>query len=479
MGLYSKKNQRKPREAYQNNGMSTVPYAMQAIKPSATIPYAKQAIKPSATASYANQFDLPAKTGKNNEKMFYTEPENSGIIGKKTIGDYDTEIAGFDNKIAKLMKQQYNHMLGGETDKMKAITPWIKALEDKRDTVKLGKAGALGIGKWDSKSLLGQVKGTLIRSTPAAKSRADVSLSGGEDLSKLNSDDGELLDQLQQELKMRRTFVDNYSTLMDASPYGPNHDLYQCGLNRNLEKISEIEKEISTIGESEFEFQMTKLKDQLKIAQQFVNGYAVQLDTYRGVLDDYSVRMFEGALDGFNRNTDKVDVLKKRIKALNINREVFIEAGILGGKIYYLDEDELNTVKSNTESAVRLLLQKNAKISKEEIGHNIFAFSDKVRSGQPWDYKLPDNRENNQLLAPIASKEYVYYNGYVMDWEQFGNFHYGYTGAAAGYDILKLKLGSLTAAKFNLDENEKVDQCWIYLGYMAYENDKNEGKLDF
>ncbi|MGI5849669.1 MAG: hypothetical protein ACOX8Q_06360, partial [Christensenellales bacterium] len=94
MALYSKKNQKKPREAYQNNGMSTVPYAMQAIKPSATVPY-------------ANQFDLPAKIGKNNEKMFYTEPENSGIIGKKTIGDYDTEIAGFDNKIAKLMKQQY------------------------------------------------------------------------------------------------------------------------------------------------------------------------------------------------------------------------------------------------------------------------------------------------------------------------------------------------------------------------------------
>ncbi|MGI5850455.1 MAG: hypothetical protein ACOX8Q_10410, partial [Christensenellales bacterium] len=238
MALYSKKNQKKPREAYQNNGMSTVPYAMQAIKPSATVPYAKQAIKPSATAPYANQFDLPAKIGKNNEKMFYTEPENSGIIGKKTIGDYDTEIAGFDNKIAKLMKQQYNHMLSGETDKMKAITPWIQALEDKRDTVKLGKAGALGIGKWDSKSLLGQDEGTSIHSTSAARSRADVSLSEGEDLDFISDEEyNKEMARLEKEKSMRVRLADGYDRMLAGMPLiDENYDYIMGGYSRNIDK---------------------------------------------------------------------------------------------------------------------------------------------------------------------------------------------------------------------------------------------------
>ena len=45
-----------------------------------------------------------------------------------------------------------------------------------------------------------------------------------------------------------------------------------------------------------------------------------------------------------------------------------------------------------------------------------------------WNYKRPKIREQVENLKKIASCRYIYVNGNVMTWEEFGNYHYGYVG---------------------------------------------------
>lgn len=126
------------------------------------------------------------------------------------------------------------------------------------------------------------------------------------------------------------------------------------------------------------------------------------------------------------------------------------------------DVDEL---QKKTEPELKRLLEKNAKISRRG---NIFEFKERVESKGVWDYKLPIIREKESLLKHIKNEEYVYFNGYVMTWEEFGNYHYGYVGAARGMGISLLIVGSLHAAKYDLDYNEQRDQEWVSMGHDDY-----------
>ena len=55
--------------------------------------------------------------------------------------------------------------------------------------------------------------------------------------------------------------------------------------------------------------------------------------------------------------------------------------------------------------------------------------------------------------------------------EEFGNFHFGYVGAASLIGLDTLYTGSLLAEKGVYDENEKTDWLWIAAGFKQYNED--------
>ena len=135
----------------------------------------------------------------------------------------------------------------------------------------------------------------------------------------------------------------------------------------------------------------------------------------------------------------------------------------------YMFEQARRREAIKTEPIIRQVLEENANYAHtNHLGWNIGQWIDLVKDKGDWDYKRPEVRARDSRLESIASSRYVSYEGIVMDWEQFGNFHYGYVGHAAPFSGMQLQLGSWYAADFVYDENEKEDWHWIILGFASY-----------
>jgi hypothetical protein len=146
-------------------------------------------------------------------------------------------------------------------------------------------------------------------------------------------------------------------------------------------------------------------------------------------------------------------------------------------KAYNLDE-----LRRQTEDVIEELLNTNAEEVRDVFTshYNIFHygfekfiddtewFYNKVRSNADWDYKLEDMREADPILAEIAQLDFVYYDGQVMTWEEFGNYHYGYVGEQE-FSLGILYYGSEYAQGI-VDYNERTDQRWIEMGYNRNKN---------
>lgn len=101
-------------------------------------------------------------------------------------------------------------------------------------------------------------------------------------------------------------------------------------------------------------------------------------------------------------------------------------------------------------------------IASAESSRNPFWFRNQVKSGGPWDYKQQH---------PI--------------YERFGNFNYGATGKAWGFPDQVLLRAAGSVQENRLEEwgspfggppygDDPVDQYYIHLGILYYENSKGE-----
>jgi hypothetical protein len=111
------------------------------------------------------------------------------------------------------------------------------------------------------------------------------------------------------------------------------------------------------------------------------------------------------------------------------------------------------------------------------LGERFAWFYNQVNTGQPWDIKLRGSW--NETIADQTFPGhgvYVYYEGMLMTPEQLGNFTYGYIGAAAGFSLTILYMGSLVADKGQIITkpdgwaNEMGDWIDIERGFNAYRN---------
>ena len=105
-------------------------------------------------------------------------------------------------------------------------------------------------------------------------------------------------------------------------------------------------------------------------------------------------------------------------------------------------------------------------------------FYNTVADNNPWDIKVDISWEETIGTAyPGNIDTKVLYRGRIMTPENLGNYTYGYLGAAYGFNLDILYLGSYYAAGFpNIGttayDNEMFeDRPYIKLGYMTYFND--------
>jgi RHS repeat-associated core domain len=139
-------------------------------------------------------------------------------------------------------------------------------------------------------------------------------------------------------------------------------------------------------------------------------------------------------------------------------------------KAYNLDE-----LRQQTEDVIEAVLDANSKtlinISSFSIPLMGYYFYDHVRPGGAWDYKVRPVRENDTILREISNSNYVYSHGMVMTWEEFGNFHFGYTGGDWFAFSQTLLWGSEAVHGGEADYNEETDHKWIQMGFDAQNDD--------
>ena len=128
----------------------------------------------------------------------------------------------------------------------------------------------------------------------------------------------------------------------------------------------------------------------------------------------------------------------------------------------------VDKLKEKTEPILKALFENNKKDADHMV--TVLDFKAKVETGAEWDYKLPKKRRDEPILKDIKDEEYVYFNGYVMTWEEFGNYHYGYIGRAAGISLELLKFGSSWADGFTGSYNERIDKEWVRKGFNDSED---------
>lgn len=78
------------------------------------------------------------------ENSFYTNKEDSGTISMPP--KKPTSIEELTKKIDGFNRQQYNHILSGDDNKVTALDNIIKNTAKLRDELKVGMAAAMGIG---------------------------------------------------------------------------------------------------------------------------------------------------------------------------------------------------------------------------------------------------------------------------------------------------------------------------------------------
>lgn len=105
-----------------------------------------------------------------------------------------------------------------------------------------------------------------------------------------------------------------------------------------------------------------------------------------------------------------------------------------GEDIYWYSDGTLarNTASGHKQyfesQDIKMLNNNTTRMRSSENYGNLNAFYSFVRNGGEWDYK-----NNNQ------GREYYFFDGELVDKETFGNRHYGYTGAAGGFNETTLK----------------------------------------
>ena len=85
--------------------------------------------------------------GGDTDNMFYTNRPDSGTITNiPSIADYRKGIEDISAKIESLNKQQYEHMLSGDDNKVNALDNVIKNAEKQRDALRKQMTEAMGLG---------------------------------------------------------------------------------------------------------------------------------------------------------------------------------------------------------------------------------------------------------------------------------------------------------------------------------------------
>ena len=143
-----------------------------------------------------------------------------------------------------------------------------------------------------------------------------------------------------------------------------------------------------------------------------------------------------------------------------------------GGNLWYYGNTPISSSVSiqtlkKTKLVIRNLLRRNGETAAKIIGKDYLKFAEYVGDKKIWDYKRDEVRDNDPILKEIKDIPYVMIGNTLLSWHDFGNFHYGYVGKKAGFSYFpELIVGSLYAAKFNWDDNEKKDEIWIGVGYF-------------
>lgn len=119
------------------------------------------------------------------------------------------------------------------------------------------------------------------------------------------------------------------------------------------------------------------------------------------------------------------------------------------------NQKKRKNVKDKTKQINQKLEKTKKDIQKETKGKNFVQklqiIREKATDGAEYDLKLQDEW-----------KETVIYNGYVMEAQDVGNFHFGYIGRAAGIPLEVLK------GPYYGDRPD--DHCAVKLGIDAYDN---------
>ena len=144
------------------------------------------------------------------------------------------------------------------------------------------------------------------------------------------------------------------------------------------------------------------------------------------------------------------------------DREAEVGIAIMDGKLYY---DVTTPMTKLFHNAKKLAEDKRWALNK------MFWFKDQVNHNADWDIKRSDPWSKSVgTTYPGAHDAQIYFNGEYTTPEILGNLLYGYAGSAAWISEDMLILGSLYAAGWNFDDNEKGDHTVIRRGIEMYNN---------
>jgi len=144
------------------------------------------------------------------------------------------------------------------------------------------------------------------------------------------------------------------------------------------------------------------------------------------------------------------------------DREAEVGIVIMDGKLYY---DVTSPMTKLFHNAKDLAKDKRWALNK------MFWFKEQVDHKADWDIKRSAPWEKSVgTTYPGAHDAQVYFNGEYITPETLGNLLYGYAGSAAWISEDMLILGSLYAAGWNFDDNEKGDHVVIRRGIEMYNN---------
>jgi hypothetical protein len=141
-------------------------------------------------------------------------------------------------------------------------------------------------------------------------------------------------------------------------------------------------------------------------------------------------------------------------------RKAEVGIAIMDGKLYYDATIPMTKLFHDAKDQAE---------SKQWSLNKMFWFKDKVNHNADWDIKRSDPWSRSVgTTYPGAHDAQVYFNGEYTTPEVLGNLLYGYAGSAAWISQDMPILGSLYAAGWNYDDNEKGDHAVIKRGIKMY-----------